>query len=118
MRFLTGTVGYFIAPGRTSLDAAKIRKMRRELILAHRRLRRYVNTHSAHRQRQPARKLPTFQELHAAVDALARALEECTLLLEAASLLTVVPDLPHSWTRPFRVAWLRGAAESSERQTG
>jgi AbiU2 len=95
-----------IRPGRAIMDTANIARLRRELLDAHARLRRYVNTHVVHRQRNPMRRPPTFRELHAAIDVLGRALEECAFLLEAATFDTLVPALPWAWEAavPSRLA--------------
>jgi hypothetical protein len=101
----------FAKPGAKHIDARLIQADARALIDAHERLRRFVNTYVAHRNRYPMRRLPTFKELDDCIDLFGRLLQRYTLLLTQAGLIEVVPTLQEDWRAPFRVPWIRPERE-------
>jgi len=88
------------------IDPRVIRRHRRELVAAQRRLREFVNRHVAHRSRRPLRRLPTYAELDACLDLLERLAKDYTLLLEQSGLSRVVPIIQYDWKRPFQFPWI------------
>lgn len=97
----------FARPGAARITPAIIQKHRRDLIVAQRPIRRFVNRHVAHRSQHPMRRLPTYAQLDTCIDLLERLAKTYTLLLEQAALAQVVPVIQYDWLAPFRVPWLR-----------
>lgn len=82
-----------------------IRRHRRDLLIAHRRLRIFVNKYVAHRDKRPMRRLPTYADLDRCVDVVERLGKEFSFILKAEG-TSVVPVMPYDWKKPFRVAWI------------
>ena len=92
-------------PGADLVDRRLIRRHRRELLTAHRRLRTFVNKYVAHRDKRPMRHLPTYADLDRCVDVVERLGKEYSFILKAEG-TSVVPAIMGDWKKPFRVAWL------------
>jgi hypothetical protein len=79
-----------------------LRRLRREV--AH--VKKYVDKHLAHRDQDPTKEIPTFADIHAALDAVAAVFRKYYMLLTGADRFVMVP-VPHpGWFRPFTVPWL------------
>ena len=66
---------------------------------------RYVSQYLAHAQETATIKIPTFQDLHQAIDDLSELLRKYVLLIENADQL-LDPVVLGDWMAPFRMAWL------------
>jgi hypothetical protein len=70
------------------------------------RVETWVNENVAHRSALPRADLPTFAEVHAAVDAVGQILQKYASLLRAEGLVELVPVIQYDWKAPFRRTWL------------
>jgi hypothetical protein len=70
-------------------------------------VKKYVDENLAHRSQTPTKKIPTFREIHDAVDAIGQAFRTYNLLLTGASMPSLVPEPDLDWYAPFTVPWLR-----------
>ena len=68
---------------------------------------RYVSQYLAHSQETPSVSIPSFEDLHAAIDALGALVRRYVLVIEDADQL-LEPAVLGDWMAPFRVAWLPG----------
>ena len=67
----------------------------------------YVDEYIAHSDARASAALPTFSELHAAVDMIGELFAKYVNLLTASSYATLVPAFQHDWKAIFRVPWIR-----------
>jgi hypothetical protein len=71
------------------------------------RVRIYVNEHIAHDMANPTiPEMPTYSDLHDAIDALGEICKKYFVVLTADSMHTWEPFMQHDWEAIFRVAWL------------
>lgn len=70
------------------------------------RVQHYVNDHVAHRAAQQTTEIPTFAELHEAIDAVSEVVQKYASLLKAEILAELEPVIQYDWLAPFRRAWL------------
>jgi len=108
----------FASPAAKRIHRRVIERHRRELVVAQRRLRQFVNRHAAHRDRTPMRRLPTYAELDDCIDLLGRLAKDYSLLLEQAALIEVVPIIQGDWKAPFRVPWIQAPVPASPPSAG
>jgi len=92
--------------GRPSLKAVDVKRDLRRLRVAEGRLRRFANRRVAHRDHRAVRSLPTFAELHAAVESIAEIVIKYSELLGLDAPRRLVPVWQSDWRRIFRYAWL------------
>jgi len=96
----------FASSNADKIDSRGLRRHRRELLQAQRRLRQFVNHYVAHRNRTPMRRLPTYAELDICIDVLGRLTQAYASLLEQTALVNLIPEIQYDWKKPFRVSWL------------
>jgi hypothetical protein len=70
------------------------------------RVKKYVNQHLAHRDPNPTKDIPTFGEIHSAMDSVGEVFRKYYMLLTGADRLFMVPIPQPGWHRPFTVSWL------------
>jgi hypothetical protein len=69
------------------------------------RVRRFVNQYVAHRQESPTAQVPTFQDIHDAIDELGALLRKYIRIVNDIDQM-LEPKVAGDVMRPFRVAWL------------
>ena len=69
-------------------------------------VKKYVDQHLAHHDQDPTKEIPSFGEIHAALDSLGDVFRKYHLLLTGASWPFMVPVPKPGWYRPFTVPWL------------
>lgn len=74
-------------------------------------VKKYVDEHLAHRSQNPTKEIPTFREIHDAVDAIGEVFRTYNMLLTGASMPNLVPEPDLDWYVPFTVPWLRPGSE-------
>jgi len=67
----------------------------------------YVDRLVAHNDQRQLTRLPTYEELNAAIELLEEMLNKYLVLLKATSVPSADPVHQHDWKAAFRVAWLR-----------
>jgi len=68
---------------------------------------RYVNEHVAHDMAEPTMvQLPTFNDMHDAIDALGTMLRKYSNLLTAGTYITLEPTVQEHWMAIFRQPWI------------
>jgi hypothetical protein len=95
-----GTVGEHIDPKIVQGDLA-------ELATGTRTTKDLVDKHLAHTDKKPLSNAPTFEELHAAIDAINTQFEKYVLLLTVSSYATLVPVPQYDWLAIFREPWIK-----------
>lgn len=70
------------------------------------RVERYVNDHVAHRAAEQTTDIPTFAELHEAIDVIGAVVQKYASLLKAEILAELEPVIQYDWLAPFRRPWL------------
>jgi hypothetical protein len=80
------------------------------LATASTKVRRYVNKHLAHRDQTPAKELPTFADLNAAIDTIGEVSKRYAALLTATDWITLVPIAQYNWLAPFLEPWIKDEA--------
>ena len=70
------------------------------------RWRVYVNEYVAHRAEIQAAEIPTFADLHGAMDAVGEIVGKYASLLKAEMLAELTPQIQEDWLAPFRQPWL------------
>lgn len=70
------------------------------------RVNRYVDQYVAHLDKKPKTQVPTFEDLHKAVDVLGELFRKYNDLLTASDYLSLVPEIPYDWKSIFRVPWI------------
>lgn len=70
---------------------------------------KYVDENVAHRSARPTVAIPTFGELHDAIDVIGEVAQKYGSLLKAEMLAELEPVIQDDWLAPFRVPWLRNA---------
>jgi hypothetical protein len=93
--------------GGEHLNPAIVDRDLKALQTAARKVRLYVDQHVAHDQAQPTAELPTFEELHAAVDAIWEIFRRYTVVLTAGTYFSLEPFIQTDWKAIFRTPWLR-----------
>ena len=74
-------------------------------------VRRYVDRHVAHHDRDPAKGLPmTFAELNVAIDAIGDMFTRYAGLLTASHWVTLVPVVQYNWLAVFLEPWIKDDA--------
>lgn len=74
-------------------------------------VRRYVDRHVAHHDRDPAKGLPmTFAELNVAIDAIGDIFTRYASLLTASHWVTLVPVVQYNWLAVFLEPWIKDDA--------
>jgi len=68
-------------------------------------IKAYVNKRVAHTDSRDV-KIPTFNDLNAAIDLLGTTLQDIHLLLMTGSLLTLEPAMQFNWKASLRIPWL------------
>ena len=71
------------------------------------RVKVYVDQHLAHADRNPTKDIPTFGEIHAALDSVGDVFKTYYMLLVGADMLFLVPLPQPGWFQPFTVPWLK-----------
>jgi hypothetical protein len=74
------------------------------------RVRKYVDRHLAHHDRDPLSELPTFAELNAAVDGLGDLFQRYAALLTNSHWVTLVPVVQYNWLAVFLEPWIKHEA--------
>lgn len=93
--------------GADHFDPEGARRDLQALQVAARKVRLYVDQHVAHDQAEPTAALPTFEELHAAVDTIGEMFIRYTSVLTAGQYVALEPFIQTNWKAIFRVPWLR-----------
>lgn len=104
-----------VSKGRSSLSTADLRRDLRRLRVAEGKVRRFANRRVAHRDRRVVRSLPTFAELHTAVDGIAEIVIKYGELLGLDEPRKLVPVWQSDWKRVFRFAWYESDRDSGSR---
>lgn len=107
VRQANGAFDRLAGEGADHLDPAIARRDLEALQVAARKVRLYVDQHVAHDQTEPTAALPTFEELHAAIDTIGEIFKRYTVVLTAGSYVSLEPFIQSDWKAIFRVAWLR-----------
>lgn len=89
------------------LDPAIARRDLEALAATAESLKTFVDKHLAHADARPGDSLPTFEQLHAAVDQIGEFYARYLLLLTAAGITTLVPIIQEDWLAIFRQPWIR-----------
>ena len=92
--------------GAEHLDPAVAKRDLEALQVAARKVRLYVDQHVAHDQAEPTAALPTYEELHAAVDTIGEIFKRYTVVLTAGEYFALEPYIQDDWKAIFRTAWL------------
>ena len=96
----------FQAAGTAHFDAAIASADLGRLADAVAQVKKYVDQHLAHRDQNPSKEIPTFGDIHAAMDSVGEVFRKYHLLLTGAERFVMVP-VPHiGWDLPFTVPWL------------
>ena len=98
----------FAKPGQNILDKSVVATDRKLLIHSQKRLRKFLNTHIAHLDKNRRRHFPTHAELELCLDTLEILVKKYAKLFEHVALMNVAPVIQYDWKAPFRVAWLQG----------
>jgi hypothetical protein len=69
-------------------------------------VKKYVDQHLAHRDQDPTKDIPTFRDIHDAVDEVGGAFRTYNMLLTGADMPSLVPEPELDWYVPFTVPWL------------
>jgi len=69
-------------------------------------VKKYVDQHLAHRDQDPTKEIPTFGDIHAAMDSVGDVFRKYHMLLTGASWPFMVPVPKPGWHLPFTVPWL------------
>ena len=99
--------------GRVRINMRQVRKDLAALDCNCNRVRRYVNKHVAHRNRQPLRSLPTFEDLNRSIDFLEELFKRYNFLIEGSGLLHLTPTWQYDWKSVLRAPWISPEAEES-----
>lgn len=91
--------------GRSHPTKDQIDRDIKKLQRAAHRIKRYVDTHVAHYDRRPQRKVPTFRGLDEALDALGGVFRKYNSLLRAQARARMEPTFQYDWTVIFTLAW-------------
>ena len=102
-----GTFDRCVGEGRQFLPQSAARSDLRALEGASARVHRLVNKRYAHSSQLSAiRRMPTFEELHSALDLVDETLAKYHVLLLAESFQTAEPEPQYEWTDALRTPWL------------
>jgi hypothetical protein len=77
-----------------------------QLVSDSRTMKVYVDEHIAHHAATPTASLPTFADLHAAVDAIGSLFVKYATVLTASTYVTLEPAIQGDWTAIFRYPWI------------
>lgn len=66
----------------------------------------FVDQHVAHDQAEPTAGVPTFAQLHAAIDSVGEIFKRYAVALTASMYIAVEPVMQTDWKAIFRTAWL------------
>jgi hypothetical protein len=80
-------------------------------------VRAHVDTSLAHMDKSPT-DIPTFAELHSAIDAIVHVFKKYYLLLTAASILLDKIPLDHNWETIFTLPWMEAPGARWKREHG
>lgn len=94
-----------VGKGRRSLTPADVRRDLQRLEAAERTLRRFANKRVAHRDFAALRRLPTFAELHAAIDVLSDIVVRYLHLLGLDEAPRLLPTRQYRWQAIFEFPW-------------
>jgi hypothetical protein len=91
------------------LDSAIPRADLAALTAAVSEVKNYVDEHLAHRseEAQPAQVTVTFEDVHAAIDAVGHAYRKYFGLVSGATMLRLTPEIQGDWKAVFRQPWLK-----------
>ena len=108
-----GEVGVHLDPAIPTADLDR-------LIEGSEAVKRHVDKHIAHSEdpgpepKDPGETAPEdalkLSEVHDAIDVIGEVFTRYYPLFEAASMVTLEPQIQHDWLAPFRVPWIRGRA--------
>jgi len=88
----------------THIDPAMVARDRGNMTEAVESVVDHVDTSIAHMDKKPA-EIPTFQELHTAIDAISRAFRKYYLLMTADEFDLETVAVNHDWERIFTLPW-------------
>jgi hypothetical protein len=74
----------------------------------------YVDEHLAHRDPNPTRDIPTFGQIHSAIDLVAELFRKYNMVVTGVDRVVMVPVPKPGWFLPFTVPWLPPGAKAPE----
>lgn len=95
-----------VGEGRKQPEPHTIDDEIRKLVDRTTRLKEFVDTHVAHLAADPAKELPTFQELDDAIDCLEELLKRYLRLFRGVSLTSALPTWQYDWQEIFHYRWI------------
>src|SRR2546425_1871676 len=95
-----------VGSGATHVDPAAVRADLDKLRQLATRCEEYADRLIAHRDRRPLPAVPTYPELHAALDFSEALLQRYYLLIRGDGLASVAAKVLHPWKRVFEVPWI------------
>ncbi len=107
----------FAAPGTDYFDAAIASRDLTRLRAAVGQVKKYVDEHVAHRDRNRTKDTPTFADIHAAVDVVGDVFRTYHTLLTTAVMTSLVPDPDLDWFQPLTVPWVKAGSAPRLRGT-
>jgi AbiU2 len=101
----------FEASGTNHFDPAIAARDLAQLHAAVARVKKYVDHHLAHRDQDPTKEIPTFADIHAALDSVGEVFRTYCMLLTGADMPSLVPEPDIGWYLPLTVPWLPPGSE-------
>jgi AbiU2 len=98
-RHFAGDVGEHLDPKIVAEDASRLKDEAQGIV-------DFVNRHVAHADQDGLDELPTFAELHAAIDMIGDVFWKYSLLLTGDTYGTLEPVIQHPWEAIFHVPWI------------
>jgi hypothetical protein len=96
----------FAGQGRAYIDPGAVRDDIARLDEAAATIRRYADEAVAHAAEHVSGEVPTWADLHAAIDVVGELLQKYYSLLTASSIWMMLPTIHEDWLAPFRQPWL------------
>lgn len=96
----------FAGEGRAFIDPGAVRNDIARLDAAAATIKRYADEAVAHAAEDVAEEVPTWAELHAAIDVVGDLLQKYYSLLTASSIWQMLPVIQEDWLAPFRQPWI------------
>jgi hypothetical protein len=96
----------FAGAGLPRIDAAAVRDDIARLDAAAEAIERHTNEAIAHSAQNPSGQVPTWGELHAAIDVIGEVVEKYYSLLTASMVWNMLPEIQDDWLAPFRQPWI------------
>lgn len=97
----------FAATGTNCFDVAIASSDLARLRAAVAQVKQYVDQHVAHRDRNRTKDVPTFADIHAAVDVVGDVFRTYHTLLTTAEMTSLVPEPDLDWFQPLTVPWVK-----------